>query len=83
MAQKRTYRLSSLTIGSKVYVVHKKYAFEKKIGGKVLPAKVVAFINVGGTVQPEFKIVGYPNVVGESTHTVFTDVKKAIHAIKS
>lgn len=83
MAQRKTYRINDITIGSKVYLVHTHYAFEKKVGGKVLPARVVLFANIGGIVQPEFKMVGSSNVVNESTYTVFTDIKKAIQAIKS
>jgi len=83
MATKKTYKLTDLTIGSKVFVVHKNYAFEKKVGGKVIPARVVSFVNSGGTVIPEFKIVGYPNPVNEHSHIPFTDIKRAIAAIKS
>ena len=83
MSSKKTYKLTDLTIGSKVFVVHKHYAFEKKVGGKVMPARVVSFINSGGTVIPEFKLVGHPNSVTEHTHVPFTDIKKAIAAIKS
>lgn len=80
---KKTYSLTNLTIGSKVFVVHKSYAFSKKPGGKVLPAKIVSFVNVAGTIQLELKIVGHPSTVGESHYIIFTDVKKAIAAIKS
>lgn len=80
---KKTYSLTNLTIGSKVFVVHKSYAFSKKAGGKVLPAKIVSFVNVAGVVQPELKIVGHSAIVGESNYIIFTDIKKAIGAIKS
>lgn len=83
MARKRTYKLTDLTIGSKVFVVHRNYAFAKRIGGKVMPARVVSFINSGGTVIPEFKLAGHPTVVNENTHVPFTDIKLAISAIKS
>ena len=40
MAQRKTYRINDITIGSKVYLVHTHYAFEKKAGGKVLPDQI-------------------------------------------
>ena len=83
MATKKTYKITDLTIGSKVFVVHKHYAFEKKVGGKVVPARVVSFVNSGGTVIPELKLVGSSVVVNENTHIPFTDIKRAITAIKS
>ena len=83
MATKKNYKLTDLTIGSKVFVVHKHYAFEKKVGGKVIPARVISFVNSGGIVIPEFKLVGSPVTVNEHTHIPFTDIKKAIAAIKS
>jgi hypothetical protein len=83
MAEKKTYTLTNLTIGSKIYVVHKDYANKKKSGGKVLGARVVSFVNTSGKIQLEFKLVNHPTILDESFYTVFTDVKKAITAIKS
>lgn len=83
MAQKKTYRLTDLTIGSKVYVVHKDYAFQKKSGGVVKQARVISFRNTQGEILTEFKITGNPNLLGEKFYAIFTDVKKAIQSIKS
>lgn len=83
MVQKKTYKLTDLNIGSKVYVVHKSYAFQKKPGGVVKQARVVSFRNTQGEIVTEFKITGDPNLLRENFYVVFTDIKKAIQAIKS
>ena len=83
MAHLKTYKLTDLTIGSKVYVVHKDYANKKRPGGKVLQAKVVSFVNSNGDIKTEFKVSNHPKVTGEDFYIVFSDIKKAIAAIKS
>ena len=83
MAQKRTYKINDLTIGSKVFIVNKQHAFAKKPGGKVLQGRVVAFINQAGTIKVEFKIVGWPQVLNEDYYCIYGTVKQAIQAIKS
>ena len=83
MAQKRTYKLTDLTIGSKIFVVHKNHAFAKKPGGKVIQGRVMAFVNSAGTIKVEFKIVGHPQVLNEEYYCVFGNIKQAIQAIKS
>ena len=79
----KTYKLTDLTIGSKVFLVHKDYAYQKKVGGRVVVGRVVIFVNRNGTVIPEFKITGSNLFVNENSHVIFTDIKKAIQAIKS
>lgn len=83
MAQKKTYKISDLTIGSKIFVVHKQHAFAKKPGGKVIQGRVVAFVNNSGNIKVEFKIIGHQQVVSEEYYCIFKDVKQAISAIKS
>lgn len=83
MAARKNYKLTNLTIGSKIFVVHKDYANQKKVGGKVLQAKVVSFVNSSGNIQIEFKVNNHPKVVGEDYYVVFGDIKKAIASIKS
>jgi hypothetical protein len=83
MATKKNYKITDLTIGSKIFVVHKDYANKKKSGGKVISARIVSFVNSSGSIQLEFKLSNHPKVVGEDYYVVFGDVKKAIAAIKS
>lgn len=83
MAQKKTYKLTDLTIGSKIFVVHRQHAFAKKPGGKVIQGRVVAFVNRDGAIKVEFKIIGHPQVVSEEFYCIFGNVKQAINSIKS
>lgn len=88
MARKRTktFNMSDLTIGSKVYIVHNTYAFQSKVGGKVSLARIVSFVNKSGKIEPEFRLVGQPTVSSNLSmehYHVFTDIKKALNAIKS
>lgn len=87
MTEKKSYKLTDLTIGSKVFLVHKNYAFQKKPGGRVVQARVVGFFNTKDEILPEFKVVGYTayykSLINESSYVVFMDIKKAIQAIKS
>ena len=83
MAQKKTYKISDLTIGSKIFAVHKNHAFAKKPGGKVIQGRVVAFVNQGGNIKVEFKIIGHSMALNEEYYCVFGNIKQAIQAIKS
>lgn len=83
MTARKTYKISDLTIGSKIFVVHKQHAFAKKPGGKVIQGRVVAFVNSAGTIKVEFKIVGHPQVVSEEYYCIFGTIKQALVAIKS
>lgn len=88
MAKKviKTYKLADLTIGSKVFVVHKQQAFAKKPGGKVNQGRIVSFVNKSGEVEPEFRLVGQPtgsSNLSVENYVVFTDIKQAVNAIKS
>lgn len=88
MAKKvvKTYKLTDLTIGSKVFVVHKQQAFAKKPGGKVNQGRIVSFVNKSGEVEPEFRLVGQPagsSNLSIENYVVFTDIKQAVNAIKS
>jgi hypothetical protein len=83
MAKKKTYDINNLTIGSKIFVVHKNHAFSKKPGGKVVLARVTSFINHAKTIKVEFKLVGHTQVLNDSFYTIFENVKEAINSIKS
>lgn len=76
--------LDDLTIGSKVFIVHNSYTKkEKKDGAYVNQARVVSFVNRGGTVEPEFRMIGQkgPNL-STAQYSVFDNIKDAINAIK-
>lgn len=78
--------IEGLTIGSKVFIVHRKYAFQKKIGGKVVAARVVGFHNMNGSVEIIFRQIGQPKSSPDLTvkHWIpFIDINKAIQAIIS
>jgi len=86
MAKKKSYNLKDLTIGTRLFVVHNKYAFQKITGGRVLSARIVSFVNMNGQVEPEFRLVGQPSASGNlrvDNYTIFTSVKEALKAIKS
>jgi hypothetical protein len=73
-----------LTIGSKVFVVHKDYAYKNKLGSRVVHARVTAFVNKTGTVEPEFRIIGQSKNspdLSPSHYYVYKDIKLAITAI--
>lgn len=82
-AEKKTYNIANLTIGSKIFVVHRQHAFAKKPGGKVNQGRVVAFFNSNGKIKVEFKITGHPVAVNEDYYYVFDNVANAIKSIKS
>lgn len=76
----------SLTIGSKIFVVHKEYSFQKKPGGAVNLGRIISFRNQNGVVQPVFRMVGQPSSSRDCTlqhYDIFTDIDEAIKAIQS
>ena len=78
--------VDTLTIGSKVFLVHRDYAFKPKShwGGIILQAKVRTFMNVKGNVVPLFREIGN-NKRGDllmAQFIPFDSVQKAIDAIK-
>lgn len=76
-------KIENLTIGSKIFVVHASYAKkEKKDGAIVNQARVVCFVNRGGKVEPEFRMIGQkgPNL-SAAQYNVFDNIKDAINAI--
>jgi hypothetical protein len=78
--------IKQLTIGSKIFVVHKDYAGKKKPGGVVNLARIVCFRNRNEKVEPEFRLIGQSSQSSNCTtemYTVFLDIKKAIKAIES
>jgi hypothetical protein len=86
MTKKKTYNLKDLNIGTRLFVVHNKYAFQKILGGKILPARIVSFVNITGQIEPEFRLVGQPSTSSNlrvDNYTIFTDIKEALKAIKS
>lgn len=86
MSKKQTYNLKDLTIGTRVFVVHNKYAFKKITGGRVSSGRIVSFVNISGQVEPEFRLVGQPSTSCDlrvDNYTIFTDIKEAVKSIKS
>lgn len=78
--------INSLTIGSKIFVVHSKYAFKKIPGGKVMSGRVTSFTNKMGKIEVDFRLVSQPKASADLSmdfYVVFTDIKKAINSIKS
>jgi hypothetical protein len=75
-----------LTIGSKIFVVHNSYANQKKSGGRVVQARVTAFVNKKGKVEPEFRIIGSNGNTPDASPACyhwFTDINEAIKSIES
>jgi len=85
MAQ-HVFEIDSLTIGSKVFIVHRKYAFQNKPGGKVILARVVSFSNRNGNIEIDFRAIGQsaksPDL-GMNHYIPFIDIQKAIDSIKN
>lgn len=82
--KKMKINIENLTIGSKVFIVHNSYITkEKKDGAYVNQARIVSFVNRGGTVEPEFRMIGQkgPNL-SAAQYSVFDNIKDAINAIK-
>lgn len=75
-----------VTIGSRVFVVHKSYAHKKKLGGRVVLARITSFVNKNGIVLPEFRLIGQAGAtpdISTSHYEWFTDIKLAINSIKT
>lgn len=69
-------------IGSQMYAVHKKYATEKIMGGRIIVCRVKTFENRGGTVLPVLTEVGNAKrEVSPTTHNFYDDVGDAVNAI--
>lgn len=86
MASSKTHKLTHLTIGSKIFVVHKDYAGKKKPGGVVNLARIVCFRNRNGKVEPEFRFIGQPSSSTNCTlgnYHMFTEISDALKAIES
>ena len=85
MAQ-HVFEVDSLTIGSKIFIVHRKYAFQNKPGGKVILARVVSFSNRNGNIEIDFRAIGQPSKspdLGMRHYIPFIDIQKAIDSIKT
>lgn len=74
-----------LTIGSKIFVVHKDYAHKKKPGGKVLSARIIAFENIKNVIVPIFKIshLAGPTNSNQNSYEYFFEIEEALKAIIS
>jgi hypothetical protein len=75
-----------LTIGSKIFVVHNSYAYKNKSGARVVQARVTAFVNKNGIVEPEFRIIGSNGNTPDASPSCyhwFTNIKEAIDAIET
>ena len=80
------FEVDSLTIGSKIFIVHRKYAFQNKPGGKVILARVTSFSNRKGNIEIDFRAIGQPSKspdLGMANYIPFIDIQKAIDSIKS
>lgn len=73
-----------LTIGSRVFLVHKVYVEDKRQGGRILVCRVKSFCNLKGKIFPVYSEVGKTNHSPDaSVHYVYKDIKKAINAIRT
>lgn len=77
--------LKEITIGSKVFVVHKRYADKKIHGGKVLGARVIGFENIKGEIKVIVKITDeYGNKISNTKdYCIYFNVIEALEAIVS
>ena len=73
-----SFRVEELTIGSRLFVIHRAYVVPKKQGGIIRVARVTGFKNNQGALEPLFKIIGIKDEVGMNTYLPFTDIKIAI-----
>ena len=70
-----------LKIGTTVFLVNKAWKKHQRIGGKVIPARVIGYENVEGEILP---ILKSGRVEVSSTHNhIFTDLNDAVDAIRS
>ena len=84
MEKREKKTTDQLTIGSKCFLVHRGYAYKKKTGGRIIPARVSTFANIKGTVQPEFLKIGDSKFEMHMVNYIpFVDVQSAIDAITS
>lgn len=74
-----------LTIGSKIFVVHKDYAYKKKPGGKVLSARIIGFENIKNVIVPIFKVSYLESNVNsnQNSYEYFYEIEEALKAIIS
>ena len=75
--------MKQTTIGSVIFVVHKDYANQNKIGGLVEKARVCSFRNVAGKVVPEFKLSGQKSTMNAKNYVVFQEIEDAIKSIET
>ena len=75
--------MKQTTIGSSIFVVHKDYANQNKIGGVVEKARVCSFKNVAGKVVPEFKLSGQKSTINAKNYVIFHEIEDAIKSIET
>ena len=74
-----------LDIGSKCYLVRREFAFKKRIGGKIIPARLKTYENIAGKVEPVFTAIGgsSANELRLTHYIPFINTQEAVDAIIS
>jgi hypothetical protein len=75
-------QFESLKLGSKCILVHRKYAFQNTVGGRLIPARLKTWHNKTGVPEPIFTIIGHSKYELTLEHYIpFIDEQKAIKSI--
>jgi hypothetical protein len=70
--------------GHKAYLVHTRYAVEKKPNGRIIPARLKTYKNQNGKIVPVYAEIGNSrNEISTDTYKVYHTLEKAIEGIKS
>lgn len=71
-------------IGTKMFMVHKKYPTEKLPGGSVIPVRVQSYENNSGAVVPICSKIGQSKTrYSTDMYYLYTDLIQAIQAIST
>lgn len=73
--------MKPLKIGTVVFIVNHSFIKVKQPGGKVLPARIIGYENINGTIFPMLKVPGYKYFPVTSSYTIFDKLEDAIKAI--
>jgi len=73
-----------LSIGSKIFLVHKRYVDENLENGKIIVCRVKSFCNKNGEIFPIYAEVGKAsNSPDAAVHKLYTSIEDAIDAIRT
>ena len=86
MAKKPVKLKPVVPIGTKAFAVSKTWIDKKcqASGAKVIPCKIVTYVNEGGEVSPLYKsLLGDKTSITKDFHYIYDTLEEAVEAIRS